>query len=242
MMRTLIWKEYREQRGFWLALALLAIGLCLSMATLIPRVADRIVDRASLADSIAEYLPAYSILVALTYALVSSAMLFSGERQAGTAAFLETLPARRSQIWLTKVLVGISLNLAMVLVVFGLLYLLVVFLAPAQIQAKEGLVLILVLALDVFCWGIVVSTLMRKSLSAIFLAIFVFLFSFQITVLVVTPNAFWQLSYFGLVRWAIYPELHIQLPDLTPFLAIRALLACGALVASFIVFEKQRGS
>jgi hypothetical protein len=112
MIKALAWKEYREQRGIWLVMACFT-GLVLVVFT--PWVVP---DRLPPWERRALFLAAGAIL-AWAYGVVCGGMLLAGEREGGTLAFLEGLPARQRQLWRAKCLVGSLLVMAFAAVVAG---------------------------------------------------------------------------------------------------------------------------
>jgi len=110
MIGTLAWKEYREQRSVWLALAVLGIVL---MVVLDPMFGPSSNHRNDVLGGIL-------LVVAFTYGLVCGAMLLAGERESKTLPFLDYLEGRRARIWRTKVVTGLLLTLAQGLLLAGL--------------------------------------------------------------------------------------------------------------------------
>src|SRR5207249_6995049 len=55
------------------------------------------------------------------YGLICGAMMVAGEQEARTQTFLDTLPASRGRLWITKLLMGGLFTLAHALVVTGVL-------------------------------------------------------------------------------------------------------------------------
>jgi hypothetical protein len=114
MIGTLAWKEYREQRSVWLAMAVLGLVLLLCMLTYVDSPNHTSPNRTDLALGTA------AILVAFTYGLVCGAMLLAGEHESRTMTFLDILEGRRRRIWTTKVLMGAILTITEALVLAGL--------------------------------------------------------------------------------------------------------------------------
>ncbi len=108
MMVALAWKEYREHRGVWLTMAAVA-GLAMPA---VGRLATGVLGFARREDASLSV----AWLMAWAYGLVCGAMLLAGEREDGTLDFLDGLPRRRRQLWNTKVLIGVGLVLAQVVV------------------------------------------------------------------------------------------------------------------------------
>jgi hypothetical protein len=110
VIRALAWKEYREQRGVWLAMGCFAgLVLVLFAPWLLPASLGPEERRA--------FLVAAGGILAWAYGVVSGAMLLAGEREGGTLAFLDELPARRGQVWMAKCLTGMALVLAFTVLV-----------------------------------------------------------------------------------------------------------------------------
>ena len=117
MMRVLAWKDYRELRGVWLAIALLAVVMSVGIGSL---------ARSGLAGAASD--PAVrDIVVGLFFALVAAtgivfgAQLFAGEKDTGALVFLDGLSGDRKRVWQSKLLVGACLTLAQAGVLFGIL-------------------------------------------------------------------------------------------------------------------------
>ena len=105
MFWRLVWKEYRLQRALWIAMfALTALALALGFAYLPPQ------DRPKFLFLVAGGLPAFCLLG-------SGAMLFAGEREAGTYEFQRALPVGAGRVVAAKLVFA----LAAATIMFGLL-------------------------------------------------------------------------------------------------------------------------
>ncbi len=163
MIETLFWKEYREHRSVWIAMALLAI-ICLAVATeaLLPQGLKGATE-----DNIASVLGGGLILTAM-YGLVCGAMMLAGERESNGMAFLDILPMSRAELWWSKCLFGL---------VFVLLYSAVVIatgvvvgvIGPAGIPVHWAVVVPMV-GVETFALGLCASTYSRTVLTAVALA------------------------------------------------------------------------
>ncbi len=102
MFWRLVWKEYRAQRGFWLAVAGFSIGLMLILNWL--SIDEN--GRAGATWSIAVALPAL-------YALGSAAVVFASETEEGTTDLLRIMAARPSRVFFGKVGFSLVSTLAM---------------------------------------------------------------------------------------------------------------------------------
>ncbi len=155
MTKVLVWKVYREQRLVWLAMAVLAGCAVLLRLTLLERDLQR------------EALGRLFCLFAYVYGLVVGAVLLAGEREAGTATFLEVLPVKRVTVWWVKCWSGLVLVLAQVVLLWLLL------LDAILVDWSWGLVLLLALAGVAtlgFAWGLFFSGQTKTAMGAIFAA------------------------------------------------------------------------
>jgi ABC-type transport system involved in multi-copper enzyme maturation permease subunit len=107
MIASVLWKEYREQRPVWLAVAAIAAFLIsIGFLFLVPA------GSAPFGTEKATVLVGIAVALTVAYAVVAGAMLFAGERENGTLDLLDTLPVRRADIWLGKFAAGSAAVLA----------------------------------------------------------------------------------------------------------------------------------
>lgn len=107
--KYLFWKEYRAQRGLWLGL----VGFCL-LFHLVMKLSFKFTQNGDL-----EFLFASGYLTILFYALASTAMLYSAEREQGTDVLIRTLPLNKWLFLGTK-LAWVVLSSMVGLVLFGM--------------------------------------------------------------------------------------------------------------------------
>lgn len=124
MMRTLMWKEYREHRLIWLAMLVTNCGALVGLSQLdqtffSPRGQSRL-----------EILGPVAALLVWGYGMICGAMLLAGEREEGTLPFLDILPVSRFRLWLGKGQVGLLLLVGQIVVLYGVL---------AGLLAAEGI-------------------------------------------------------------------------------------------------------
>ncbi|MBI3466213.1 MAG: ABC transporter permease, partial [Planctomycetes bacterium] len=159
MLFRLFWKEYRVQRGFWLSLG----GLTLGLQLIIAAIPARYLDHTTWMFNLAVVFPAF-------YALGCGATTFALEREEGTAEQLRILAVPAGRLFLTKLVFGLVSALALL----GVLSLLAFALARGQLPTGGstgelwgfwGFAL-----LEMLAWGLFFSLLTRRPLTAACLA------------------------------------------------------------------------
>src|SRR5947209_3934590 len=103
MIVTLAWKEWREHRSIWVTMVLMTGAL----GYLLPRVVE--IGNPGLAVTMAGLTV---LAMAGAYGVVCGALMFAGEHEGGTLAFLDTFLGRRGLLWLGKALFGVVLALS----------------------------------------------------------------------------------------------------------------------------------
>ncbi len=161
MFAPLLYKEYREQRSTWLALALAGAGVLLGMPLLYRPVPSE--------------LPAFQAIMGIaagvlawSFGLVCGAMLLAGERETGTQDFLDTLPAGRLWLWLNKCVIGGAFVYLQLALLAGQV-LLCRYFPPGD--ALAGVLPLLDAGMVGFAWGLLFSALSGNTLHAIGLAL-----------------------------------------------------------------------
>jgi hypothetical protein len=213
MIGTLAWKELREHQTVWIAMASLAIFL---VVILTPVLAPNGVAAAP--DGKLHTIALAALILAGTYGLICGAMMVAGEQEARTQTFLDTLPASRFRLWVTKLFMGGLFTLAHALVVTGTLVALgltEVSSLPAGWQVALPLV-----ALEAFGYGLFGSVMARSVLAAVGWAL-------------VPMSISWIIG--GEVWW----------PPPVVILAVRSIFLLSLLVLSGLIFcrpDLQRGA
>src|SRR5262249_3537422 len=154
-----------EQRGLWLGLAVLALGLSFGLAIALPPqgfagLAQDQITRSSIMVLIISF--------AIGYPLVCGAMLLAGEREGGTWDFLRITAGRQGPLWNSKAWAGLVLSLTMTLLLAALATFLDVSTAVWRWRIP---VLLPLLGVDAFVWGLLASAHCRTVLKAAGLAI-----------------------------------------------------------------------
>jgi hypothetical protein len=161
MFSALLYKEYREHRSIWLALALVGAGVLVGIPLFYQ-------PEPSQQPEFQEVLGIVGMVLAWTYGMVCGAMLLAGEHEAGTQGFLDMLPTARLPLWLMKCIIGalfVYLQVALLAVqaVLGGFY------PPGH--PVVGVLGLFVAGMVGFSWGILFSSLTRNVLNAIGLAL-----------------------------------------------------------------------
>jgi hypothetical protein len=157
MIRTLVWKERREQSLVFPAMLILGFVLNVGLAYVLGPAELRSIYRR------VELLGIVATVVAFTYGMVCGAMMLAGEREARTLDFLDYLERSRLRIWTTKAAVGALLTFGLALVKAGE----AVVLGPNIPNSIPWFVIVPVLALAGFAWGLLGSALCRNVLAAV---------------------------------------------------------------------------
>jgi hypothetical protein len=156
-----LWKEYREHRSIWLAMAVLAI-----LALVGTRVFFDPTSRPDLADSLGLVLGMVTAGLVIMQGLVCGAMMLAGERESRTTAFLNMLPESRHTLWFAKVLIGAVFTLVYTLCVCALFGGL-----AASLESWHAsffwIVMIAPMGLEAFAWGMSASVYCRSVLPAV---------------------------------------------------------------------------
>jgi hypothetical protein len=179
MIFTLAWKELREHQGIWITMVFMSIALGLGLAKII-----------ALSDpNLAMPVATLTILgLAATYGVVCGAMMFAGEHEGGTLVFLDIFLGRRGLLWLGKFAIGLVLVVTQAVAVA----LVLVWLkqeAPAWVSAIVGghvgmgprplgamadakvwLLILPVVTLEAFGWGLLGSSFTQRVLAGAALA------------------------------------------------------------------------
>ena len=160
MLWRMIWKEYRAQRGFWLAIAGFGVVLMLLVMGLIDRQSDRI-----------EALWVIAQLLSAVYALGCAAVLFASEREDGTTELLRIMAARTSRVFLGKVSFSLVSTVAMSILLLAAA-LILTWGSPVRLPGVKDVIAhqllpTAALTAQLLAWGFLFSALCRKALMAV---------------------------------------------------------------------------
>jgi hypothetical protein len=157
MNAAICWKEYRQQRGLWVAVAALALLLAIAIGASVGRGSGLAVFQDERVRSALIWI-GYSMAIA--YGLACGALLLAEEKENTTLVFLDTLPAARQVIWEAKVASGFLLSISE-----GLLLAAVVLWLGSV--SWELALYVPLLSADALIWGLVGGALCRNVLLAV---------------------------------------------------------------------------
>lgn len=162
VIRAVVWKELREQGLIALVLVVLGAALLIAAAAL----ADPPVPNAAQTDVIASLGMGrlLTLMLIVTAGMVCGGALFAAEKEAGTMAFLETLPTARRALWLAKISAGLVLAGSELVILLG---------TGVGLGLVSGSFLdrLMIYGLLAFAWGTFGSTLARTTLGSVGIAI-----------------------------------------------------------------------
>ncbi len=157
MNAALCWKEYRQQRGLWLAIGGLAVLLIIGIAASLGRGSGL---AAFHEEPVRSFLTWLGCSVVLAYGVACGALLLAGDKEDRTLSFLDTLPAPRQALWRGKLASGLLGSVAQGLLLaslgLGLGYL------PTDVALSLPLV-----GADAVVWGLVAGALWSNVLLAV---------------------------------------------------------------------------
>ncbi len=162
MIGTLCWKEYREHRTIWLAMAVLTLGPLYALVALYAPQGSASADTDKLTA-----MALFAVGMVAVYGLVCGATMFAGEKEANTQTFIDALTGRRSRVWWTKVFMGFVLTLAEAVLVMALVLVWDIGRVSSPLLVAEyWYVALPVIALTFYGWGLFTSSFMNNALPA----------------------------------------------------------------------------
>src|SRR5579871_3349224 len=132
MIRTMLWKEYREHRIIWLAMLVVNCGALFGMWYLED---SGMLGMGQSSSRLLTLAPVAALLV-WGYGMICGGMLLAGEREERTLSFLDTLPVTRFRLWLAKAQIGVLLLGGQVLALWVLLAVLHSMESPTLLNGK----------------------------------------------------------------------------------------------------------
>jgi len=203
MNPAILWKEYRQQR--WILAAIFVLALLIPL--LLVGMSENSISIVGWQAFLDQTRPALAILLvglALTFGVVSGALVLAGEKEEGTLAFLDYLSARRAPLWIAKAKAAFALTFTQ-----GLL--LGVLLLGLDAASWEYALLLPFAGLDALACGLLGGALCRIVLLAVIAGIGALAVNWSISFLL-GSSATWMIWKLGLavveiaVSWRIYCE------------------------------------
>ena len=169
IFRRVFWKEYRQQRSLWIAMACVSLMLTLLVFEFIVGNPDFTKIQQL------ETLLATALGLPALYLLGSGAALFAGEHEAGTFEFQQSLPTGAGPVFAAKVLFAL-LSEAALLLPMWLLVLTLTCRPWERSGGESGIVAawgtqLPLFALQMFVWATLFSLLLRRVLIAAVLGV-----------------------------------------------------------------------
>jgi hypothetical protein len=161
MTAVLLWKEYRQQRPVWLAIALLSVLLAVSVGGTLGKGSGLEVFQE---ERVSRTLLLAVQCLAVSFGTVSGALLLAGEKDDGTQVFLDRLAGWREVLWPRKFLAGVVLTLAQALALSALAL-------GLGFGPWETAALLPLLGLDALAWGLLGGAVCGRVLSAVLIGI-----------------------------------------------------------------------
>jgi hypothetical protein len=156
MSVVMLWKEYRQQRVIWLAIAILGVLLVGSLGAILGQGSGWQVFQDSKIH-LTLHMVVCGMLVA--HGIVVGAGVLAGEKEEGTLAFLDNLTGRRGSLWAWKAVAGVIHTLALSVAMTGLA-------VALGWGSWEIVFLLLLLGLDGLAWGLLAGAVCRTVLTA----------------------------------------------------------------------------
>ncbi|MBI2479438.1 MAG: hypothetical protein HYV60_12640 [Planctomycetia bacterium] len=153
----LVWKEYRQQRALWTAIAL--AGLIFQVAVLVYCALNGVSDLPNKLFTVALSVP-------ILYSLGCGATLFAGEHEADTFPFQQALPVAAGRVFTAKVVFALCSALALFPVLWLLAFAMTSWKLPDatwHLQLWGGGV---VATIEVLVWALLSSLVLRRVLPA----------------------------------------------------------------------------
>jgi hypothetical protein len=161
MTAALLWKEYRQQRAFWLVIAIMALVIVVGVAEAMGHGSGWEVFHDT---RIRTPLIAVVVGLVLIHGVATGAMLLAGDKEAGALVFLDTLTGRRGPLFAAKIAAGVILTLLQCLALVALA-------GSLGFGSWELALYLPFMALEALAWGLLAGALCRTTLSALLVGV-----------------------------------------------------------------------
>lgn len=168
IFRRLLWKEYRLQRAYWIALFVLSLFLLLIVWAVSPNQSNH--------EELSKGLYYTALWFPLFYALGSASTIFAGEHDAGTYQFQRFLPVQASSVFWVKLFYVLFSSFMM----FVLLLLIVICITRGNIRFADEknltlaetqlwipLIISFIAIFVLGLWGVFFSLILKRPLQAV---------------------------------------------------------------------------
>ncbi|HEX3314359.1 MAG TPA: hypothetical protein VHR72_05670 [Gemmataceae bacterium] len=170
MIGTLAWKEQREHQGIWLTMAVMTVVVGWGLPRIVSQGDQVLFLSVSLMTTLG---------MTVAYGVVCGAMMFAGEHEGGTMAFLDIFHGRRGQLWTGKAAIGtvlvITEGLAVALFLWsigqeapswgpGVGIVNGPLVGPLRPGPEAWFAILPIVALEAFAWGLLGSSVTRRAL------------------------------------------------------------------------------
>lgn len=153
----IVWKEYRQQRALWFAIA--AGGVLMQLSVLLLSILNHV-------DGLADRLFTVALSVPVLYSLGCGASLFAGEHEAETFPFQQSLPVSAFRVFAGKFLFAVASALAL----FPVLWLVAWVFSNWHLPANSWHQMLwaggCIAAIEVLIWASLASLVIRRVLPA----------------------------------------------------------------------------
>ncbi len=160
---SIVWKDYRELRAFWLATVLLTVGL--------PKLVDFFAPDLMIQnpEGFAAIWLGWAILIPALYALGCTAVLFAGEHERGTHRLLQTLPIGPVRLLMIHTVSVLGSTLLMLGVTCGDFAMSRHATASVPGLVPESWTTFGIVSLELYVWGVLFSLICRRVIVAVIL-------------------------------------------------------------------------
>ena len=230
MIAAILWKECREHRMVWIALAFVGAASLLGLpAVMAP---GGLHDQAHVRGT----LVALAVILAWIYGMICGVMLLAGEREAGTLTFLDALPGLRRRIWLAKCLAGLVLVVAQIAFLLGVAAIARLFEDWAESAWTLGAMVYF--GLFGYAWGLLFSSFGRSVMNLILACFFGQVLAIFIGIVLANFVTLATLALLGVPTPGDWGPLQGFALGAISFLTVPAALAGSALV--FTRLDRRR--
>jgi len=161
VLRSMIWKDYRELRAFWIATLMLAVAL--------QTIVGIMTTRLGMASYTLIPMLAWALVTPALYALGCAAMMFAGEHESGMYHFLRALPVDPVRLLVGRTVFVLASTLLMLAATCGSFVVVNRALAVGAGDVAVVFGCFAIVPLELFVYGVLFSLASRRPLAALLL-------------------------------------------------------------------------